>query len=435
MSSEPVDDIDVFEKALLLGLSKGGHNIASNNNDLSDSERRQITLNTIGLTASRVNLANTNVKTDLDTVPLSFPVDHRQIMAEPLRLLFVRFGSDKGRQGAAWEVFCEDVKQQLFKSNIRPHPFDLDRVNDYLTCAGTDKGTYEHWHAQVLSPESDSQQENLSWDDWELATQNEQIAFLASERKKDATLARDKLRQDFARAPAARRVKYIETFAIGLTIEDQDFLKLCLKDRSGKVADAAKNLLAKFPGAESAKEDLQSLLDKIEKGKLNRKYAIKKIRKEKASTTRLAVISLAERVHLKDIADGLSVPVEDLPKTIDSSLARPFARCAAFSDQYDLFLKFLTREKESELASNIIELGALAAEANESQKQSLAEMLTNAITKEERIEAYHLQTLYELIQGPLKSRNAKKLLKSKPVKKVVKHISSLQKGENSVGAA
>lgn len=78
-------------------------------------------------------------------------------------------------------------------------------------------------------------------------TWSERHTVLRQLRQRDAEAARDLLATTWQYDTAAHRRKFLETFAVGLSMQDEAFLEQALQDKSRLVRKAAADLLARLP--------------------------------------------------------------------------------------------------------------------------------------------------------------------------------------------
>jgi hypothetical protein len=84
---------------------------------------------------------------------------------------------------------------------------------------------------------------------WSEGTLEQRREFLRSERTRDATAARERLRTALPELPAKERAELIATLALGLGPDDEALLDAQRADRSGEVRRAALDLLLRLPDA------------------------------------------------------------------------------------------------------------------------------------------------------------------------------------------
>ncbi len=82
---------------------------------------------------------------------------------------------------------------------------------------------------------------------WELGSLEQRCAVLRAQRASDPGAARARLLADWGQLPAKDRLALLNTLAVGLSCEDEEFLQARLKDRAQDVRAEAADLLAALP--------------------------------------------------------------------------------------------------------------------------------------------------------------------------------------------
>jgi hypothetical protein len=92
---------------------------------------------------------------------------------------------------------------------------------------------------------------------WETGTSDARLALLKELRSSEPALARELVAATWASEKADDRAAFLETYAIGLSIDDEPFLESALDDRSKEVRRAAAALLARLPESRLAARMLE----------------------------------------------------------------------------------------------------------------------------------------------------------------------------------
>jgi hypothetical protein len=84
---------------------------------------------------------------------------------------------------------------------------------------------------------------------WQTGARDERLAALRLVREADAAGGRRLVQDTWSVDPADDRVRWLAAHAINLSMDDEPFLESCLDDRSGRVREAAADLLARLPAS------------------------------------------------------------------------------------------------------------------------------------------------------------------------------------------
>ncbi|HEX8712280.1 MAG TPA: DUF5691 domain-containing protein [Terracidiphilus sp.] len=208
----------------------------------------------------------------------SWPRDERVIVPQDVRNVMLRLlvegrCSDDAAQALAWA---------LARCKLRPHPFDLPRleafVRSYAECLGA---TAQFW---VQREKPAAQQlayfdaDALNADNWTEAPLARRVRFLEEFRNSDPTAARAALESTWPHETADARHRLLVTMQTGLAAADSSFLESLAKDRAPRVRALAQRLLARLPGAQASNPALAECLSRIQRGKagvLKKRAALK----------------------------------------------------------------------------------------------------------------------------------------------------------------
>ncbi|MBK7003521.1 MAG: hypothetical protein IPH35_27635 [Rhodoferax sp.] len=98
-------------------------------------------------------------------------------------------------------------------------------------------------YAQGLQEQQDAQAQ------WQLGSLEQRCAVLRAQRASDPGAARARLVADWGQLPAKERLALLQTLVVGLSLEDEEFLQIQLKDRAQDVRAEAADLLAALPNS------------------------------------------------------------------------------------------------------------------------------------------------------------------------------------------
>jgi hypothetical protein len=250
---------------------------------------------------------------DVDT----WPHDARRILPDDvrpqvLRLLNANRCTDESELATALA---------FARGRLRPHPFDLPRVDGFVRRHNGYLGVVaQYWAQRETKTESRKgyfDADETSAQNWSEAPISARVAYLEHLRKADAAAARAGLEQVWAAEAAEARVRLISAMQTGLTEQDRGFVEMALKDRAPRVRAVAHRLLARLGGNGTSNPALAACLERIQKEKagiLKRRIALKieLPANVKEHTANRWIREQFEDVTLEELAGALEIAIEDL---------------------------------------------------------------------------------------------------------------------------
>lgn len=243
------------------------------------------------------------------TAQSPFPDPDLPLLPEPLRPLFRRLIKQADTRQKS-----EGLITLMARRGVMAHPFDWLPPTDP---AGYPEAymPISKWLAGAVALE----EAPLTAETWDDLSPAERRLALTQLRQSDPATARALLQEKAGSCPADERLRLIETLTLGLSEDDQAYLEdLNRSDRSGKIKDRARQLLARL-GAFGAAEDAAELARFFEKGKagiLRRKTVIRAKTKLNSAQQRRAH-ELLLSVPVPVLALALEVTVGELTDTIE----------------------------------------------------------------------------------------------------------------------
>ena len=188
--------------------------------------------------------------------------DERVILPDQLRRPLLRVLAGK----IATEHPAMAIARVLDQLRLRPHPFDLPKLDAFVRRHADELGTTaQHW----ARSKNDSTEvvgyydrDDLDETNWTESTLARRTNFLETLRKQDAGKARVLLEATWPQENADARSRLLQTMQINLSAADQIFLEGLQKDRSPRVRQLAQRLLAKL-GASGENPALKACLERI----------------------------------------------------------------------------------------------------------------------------------------------------------------------------
>jgi hypothetical protein len=188
--------------------------------------------------------------------------DDRKIVGERLRRPLIRVLTAKN----ATEHPARALARAFDRLRLRPHPFDLPLIDDFVRSNAEKLGpTAQHW-ADRQKPEAKTQSyfdpELLDESNWAQATASRRAAYLEQRRRIDADAARVLVESIWGHEDADARFRLLQVFQTSLSMADQPFLSSLEKDRAPRVRALAARFLARL-GASSKNPAFDACMERI----------------------------------------------------------------------------------------------------------------------------------------------------------------------------
>lgn len=208
-----------------------------------------------------------------------WPADDRPIVPAQTRTLLLRLLHEKRITAESeFAVACA-----LERSRLRPHPFDLPRIEGFIRKHAERLGATARYWVNREIPEIQRRgyfdAEELTASNWAETSLARRAAYLEAWRMRDATGAREALAAVWATQSADERLRLLGVMRTSLSNDDLAFIEPLKKDRAPRVRALAARLLARLPGTHGENPALKECLSRIERTKagLLRKHAALKL--------------------------------------------------------------------------------------------------------------------------------------------------------------
>jgi hypothetical protein len=198
---------------------------------------------------------------------VEWPVDDRPIVPGEARALLLRLLQEKRiTADSEFAVACA-----LERRRLRPHPFDLPRIESFIRKHAERLGTTARYWIDRETPEVQRRgyfdAEELTASTWAEASLARRAAYLEAWRMREATGAREALAAVWATQSADERLRLLGAMRTSLSNDDLAFLGPLKKDRAPRVRALAARLLARLPGTHGENPALKECLSRIERTK------------------------------------------------------------------------------------------------------------------------------------------------------------------------
>lgn len=275
----------------------------------------------------------------------SWPREDRRVIPDALRPALLRLLNNN--------ACTDDTELALawtFESRrLRPHPFDLPRIDAFIRKHAQHLGITAQYWAQRDNPADrrpgyfDAEQlDEQNWTDAPLARRAQ---FLEELRQRDPIRGLALLQSVWTSESAPARFRLLASLQTGLAEEDTAFLKTLLKDRAPRVKSLAHRLLARLPGFAGQNPQLAVCLERIQKarpGLFKRRNALKLELPAniKAPAVDRWIHDLVQDVGLDELTSALQINAADLAEAAekDEHLLFALAMIASREKRLDLLV-------------------------------------------------------------------------------------------------
>ncbi|UWZ86835.1 DUF5691 domain-containing protein [Occallatibacter riparius] len=273
----------------------------------------------------------------------AWPLDARRIVPENVRAQMLRL-LNANRCTSETELA---VAFAFARNKLRPHPFDLPRLDAFVRRHNRYLGVVaQYWAQREAKAESRTgyfDDDALSVENWAEAPIGARLAYVEQLRKENADRAREILEKAWGAESAEARVRLIGAVQTGLNEADRGFLEAALKDRAPRVRAIAHRLLARLSGSAANNPALAACLERIQKeraGLLKRRIALKLElpANVKAQTADRWIREQFADVTLEELSCTLEIPIGELSAAAkdDPNLLFALAIVATMDRRFDV---------------------------------------------------------------------------------------------------
>jgi hypothetical protein len=237
-------------------------------------DREHAVLNALSLGGQILRFARPPVPREF-TVE-SWPHDQRRIIPGRMRSKIARL-LDRCTEDTARALALAFEKQGL-----RPHPFDLPKLDGFVRRYAERLGTTAQYWMQRDTPAQQSRgffdAEELTSENWSEGSLRKRLKFLTDLRKRDPKAARELLEKSWPAEIPDSRVHLLSILQIELAADDKPFLESIQKDRAPRVRAIVQKLIGNLSGERTDNPALARCMERIQKSKtglLKKRAALK----------------------------------------------------------------------------------------------------------------------------------------------------------------
>lgn len=206
----------------------------------------------------------------------SWPRDERRIVPDGMRWKILRL-LDRCTEDTARALALALEKQRL-----RPHPFDLPKLDGFVSRYAERLGATAQYWTQRDAPAEQGRGyfdvEELTAENWAEGPLRKRVKFLKDLRKQDPAVARQLLEKSWPSENPDSRVQLLSTLQIGLSADDKPFLESIQRDRAPRVRTIVQRLIGTISGQGAENPALAACMERIQKSKtgiLKKRAALK----------------------------------------------------------------------------------------------------------------------------------------------------------------
>ena len=206
----------------------------------------------------------------------SWPPDERPIVPNGMRSKILRL-LDKCTDDTA-----RALALTLEKRRLRPHPFDLPKLDGFVRRYRERLGATAQYWAQRETPAQQSRgyfdADEVTLETWTEAPLRRRVKFLKGLRAQDPEAGRQLLEKSWSGETPDGRTQLVSTLRAGLSAADKMFLEGIQKDRAPRVREIVRRMISELTGASGANPALTASMERIQRSKtglLKKRTALK----------------------------------------------------------------------------------------------------------------------------------------------------------------
>ncbi len=221
-----------------------------------------------------LSLAAQAIKLDRPQPPESFIIeedtsDPRGIVPEEARSVIRRLVAS----GATRERTQTAVARLLAARGFKLHPFDLPAMEAFIesqaALLGSEAQAFAQRDAAPEQKQSYFSSEAMHDDNWMHGNRGERAKYIARRRGEDSEAALRLVEDAWNSFDVEAKVRLVAALRVQSNPSDVPFLRTLLKERSPRIKDVARALLARLPGYDGDNPNLREALSRIEPRRTN----------------------------------------------------------------------------------------------------------------------------------------------------------------------
>ncbi|NTF17874.1 hypothetical protein G6L37_05625 [Agrobacterium rubi] len=372
-------------------------------------------LQLLGLTAQALRL-------ERPASPESFIVDEtssdsRNVVPDHARPILLRLVGASSYVAAGGRTHCA-IAEAMSLGAWKPHPFDLPHIESFVqkhaSLLGTEALAFAQRDAAPEQRQSYFIVELMNDDNWTAGNRGEKAKYIARRRSEDPDAGLALMEAAWAEQDVESKVRLVSSLRVKSNAADVPFLRTLLKERSPRIKDAARALLARLPGYDGDNPNLREALSRIEarqrdgaKLELRLPPGVSRYGSEEWIVSTFTGFGISELA----VAKGMTVDELVLAAVPDERLLCALMVSATNDARFDIISEISERHlptMETFMASNAIP-GVENLSADERVHWVRASFRPRHLID---ISIGLLERLYDILEGPLPTDVARALLSS-----------------------
>lgn len=226
-------------------------------------DRERAVLNALSLGGQILRFARPPVPKEFAVE--SWPRDERRIVPERMRSKILRL----------LERCTDDTARALAlgleKQRLRPHPFDLPKLDGFVRRYAERLGAAaQYWTQRDTSAQQNGRYfdaEELTSETWAEGPLRKRVKFLKDLRKRDPEAGRQLLEKSWPAESSDSRAQLLSTLQFGLSVDDKPLLESIQRDRAPRVRTIVQRLIGAVSGQGAENPVLAMCMERIQNSK------------------------------------------------------------------------------------------------------------------------------------------------------------------------
>jgi len=326
-------------KSRILPVLLGGTRRDTGQNLAPGSDREHSVLNALSLAGQAMRFTRPSVPNEFAVE--HWPHDERTILPDRFRPAILRL-LDRSTDDTS-----RALAVALDNRKLRPHPFDLPRLDGFVRRYADRLGATAQYWVQRETPAQQArtyfEADELTTENWTESSLRSRVQFFKILRKQDPKAAQILLEKSWSGENPDSRVQLLSVLQFGLSPQDKPFLESIQKDRAPRVRTLVQRMLAVISGSPSENPALAACMERIQKSKAGLLKKRNALKLELPATVKEHEVNRWIQEQFADVTlDGLALACEMSERQLveaaekDNNLLFALALMASRENRFDL---------------------------------------------------------------------------------------------------